>query len=898
MLVRRHLSILVFGLCAALLALNSVQAGKPIPCGKDAPTEAKWQEQVYQWRLKEVDSYKKITQDPPEIRDKTVSFLQGYLQQVFLRPGAPSWKTLEEQADQLAAQGAKDPFFQMCRGDVKIHRGNAKDGIPIAGSACRDLASTEYSPFLKFQAAHNWYLASKSRPRFAKDFEDSSNELVSSFVALLEATADQPEEQKYTWSEVLELVGLSAGTDEKTRAIHDAIYKALRRTEKLHPWTKLMLSGNEHQDLAWRARGTGFIHTVSPDNLRTFNEQMEKAAECFTKAWELDPTVPHAASKMIGIASSAGIGPLSPRDWFDRAVETRMDYPLAYRQMVSALLPKWGGSIEELEQFATECANTKRFDTEVPYHYVMTLYHLDKDLGREGKAWFIKGTYPKAKAVLQAMEKEPNRSAESIKTHSREWILSLQGTIAAKVGEYDDARKAFDKVGKGLRKDAFSYVKSDYPMDYSRVYALTGGGRDETAEAEELLGDEPPEDLETLRKTESLLETAAKKTTEPEAQRYLKFRTTYIKWLRRFQEGEWVDLTFDKDLLMWEQPRGAWRYEDENTVLGERSERRGLRLVCKVPFKGALEVDLDIEALDSKPLYMCGLLVGGFRDPSKANTGYSFWFVPKVQLAGIDIHRTRRRPMNRGLFFTRAISAYGPGTSRAFFIPTTASSPRSPTEGTSLNDRFELFVSGLQTDDAGQARYSNIRVRKLAAPAPPTGKNTDRVPYFNKLIAEHPDDAFLYLPVVGSVTRSSPAIGGRRKPTSERPRNSTLVFPWPHLAWSRVTFEMGDIEATIAQIGECLKQCPNDRNALHGSAWLLSTWGDEKIRKRKPGRGARHQALRADPFRELHRVRDLGLCPCPKTATSPRPSSGPKKALELCQNPKGQGSHHGQTQAV
>ena len=427
MLVRRRLSIAAFVFCATLLTLSTVQAGKPIPSGKDAPTEAKWQEEVYHWRLKEIDSYKKLTKDPPDIRDKTVQFLNGYLQRAFQRPEAPSWERLEKQADYLSDRGGKDPFVQMCRGDVKIHRNKPKDGIPLARSAYEDIASTGYSPFLKFQACYNWYLAAKSKPQFAKDFEDSSEELVSSIVTLLEATAEQPKEQKFVWGAISDLVARFGPPNEKATAIHNAIHKAVHRAEKLNPWMKQMLAGSEHFERAQRARGTGFINTVSPNDLRTFSEEMQQAAECFTKAWELDPTVPDAPARMIRVVGAAGIGSATTREWFDRAVEARMDYQPAYEWMMIHLLPQWGGSPEELEQFATECADTKRFDTKVPFFYILTLHGFDEHLGAQGKAWFMRGAYAKAKAVLEGMEKEPNRSTESLKKYPPEWIFLPPG---------------------------------------------------------------------------------------------------------------------------------------------------------------------------------------------------------------------------------------------------------------------------------------------------------------------------------------------------------------------------------------------------------------------------------------------------------------------------------------
>ena len=60
-----------------------------------------------------------------------------------------------------------------------------------------------------------------------------------------------------------------------------------------------------------------------------------------------------------------------------------------------------------------------------------------------------------------------------------------------------------------------------------------------------------------------------------------------------------------------------------------------------------------------------------------------------------------------------------------------------------LGDKIE-FESSKNAGPIGRTRFSNIRVRKLKAPPPPMEENGDRLGYFDALIADHPDDGFLY----------------------------------------------------------------------------------------------------------------------------------------------------------
>ena len=67
-------------------------AGKPIPAGKDAYTNARFQKDLRTYSLHLLDFYDKDTLDSAEIRDAAKLFNLGYLKRVFGDADAPLGK--------------------------------------------------------------------------------------------------------------------------------------------------------------------------------------------------------------------------------------------------------------------------------------------------------------------------------------------------------------------------------------------------------------------------------------------------------------------------------------------------------------------------------------------------------------------------------------------------------------------------------------------------------------------------------------------------------------------------------------------------------------------------------------------------------------------------------------
>ena len=131
-------------------------------------------------------------------------------------------------------------------------------------------------------------------------------------------------------------------------------------------WVRLTLIGQAETQWAWALRGAGWANTVTPDGWKGFAEHIQLAHAALEKAHQLRPDRPEAAALMITVAMAENAPPAVSRQWFNQAVAAQFDYLPAYTKLLWNYAPRWLGSEQMVLEFGKACAETKRYDTEVP----------------------------------------------------------------------------------------------------------------------------------------------------------------------------------------------------------------------------------------------------------------------------------------------------------------------------------------------------------------------------------------------------------------------------------------------------------------------------------------------------------------------------------------------------
>lgn len=274
----------------------------------------------------------------------------------------------------------------------------------------------------------------------------------------------------------------------------------------------------------------------------------------------------------------------TPRMWFDRAVAAQFDYEPAYDTLLWSLMPRWGGSHEQMYLFGLECLDTGRFDTFVPGRFLDALATIKRRDHQD--YWELPQTYKHCKAYFEGRINQPVFGDDK-------WHKSLYAATAWHCGHYDDARKIMDEMGDNLKKTAFSsFYSTNFGQAKDMVYAFTGPCRDHVSEAEKLY---KAWDLAKALQLYKMIAVDTK--TDTPTVSYAKERLAVLSMEEGFHRDEWVDLSPDRGFNGWHPYGNGWSVESDGSVKLTYSKRA--YLLCDADFGDDYEFKGEMEVVTS-----------------------------------------------------------------------------------------------------------------------------------------------------------------------------------------------------------------------------------------------------------------------------------------------------------
>jgi hypothetical protein len=197
---------------------------------------------------------------------------------------------------------------------------------------------------------------------------------------------------------------------------------------------------------AWQARGSGYAKDVSPQAWSLYAQRIEMAAAALNDAADKPQTSP----AWYQLAISLGVDQSKSRDQLrklvDLSVEKYPDYYGPHRQMLRALLPKWGGSYKAIDDYIEhvqeKVPNERR--REVYARLYTTLSGLEGDevdlFGESIAKW------PKMKAGYEDMLKRYPNS---------EWLRNMYAGMACRAKDTQTYRSMMSHLGARALPEAW-----------------------------------------------------------------------------------------------------------------------------------------------------------------------------------------------------------------------------------------------------------------------------------------------------------------------------------------------------------------------------------------------------------------------------------------------------------
>ena len=427
-----------------------------------------------------VDLFRKHA-SPHTTNAEAAQFLEAVCHAVTFASDAQTYHELEQKGARLMSAGCNDPLARLWYGQMLF-------------ITKQDAAAEPY-----LLSVYQWDQNS---------YPDLHAFLALRSLACIAARRDQlrPDEAKMHLGNALGALSVAIGNHEFSDDEIQIAYRWLTETSDTHfdkwdfvltqlerqggadAWFMDMLRGERELDLGWKARGTGLAHTVSDEGWEKFAKHLGKARGFMMTAWQAHPERPEAAVGMMKITRAGHGNPgESETFWFNRAVQGQMDYLEAYRELLYALRPRWGGSHAQMLSFGHACLATERFDTEVPLFYLYTLRAIANEM--KGNRWrlpFRDAREQKKLAYLfDKLQQEPRRSRQQAR------ILAQHAMVRAWGGDYETARQMLASAGDVDLADGFfnlsiSFAEASRPKVEAELRAFTGPHKETLIQAEAL----------------------------------------------------------------------------------------------------------------------------------------------------------------------------------------------------------------------------------------------------------------------------------------------------------------------------------------------------------------------------------------------------------------------------
>ncbi len=339
---------------------------------------------------------------------------------------------------------------------------------------------------------------------------------------------------------------------------------------------------------AWAARGGGFAYTVSDEAWAEFAAKLERADEELRAAYAIDAGYFLAPAEMVTVAMAghASVGN-DPRYWHWLTLKGTPTYTTVYRPLLTAMRPRWNGSIEAMGGVILHAAEHSERVPEAAYQAALMMETLGDDLGDARMAWRIPSLWP---PLRDAMERavDPEEGLAPLTGSERDAVLSLLIVGAWLNGEYEAAERYYLRNGESLDWERLEPVRLDWWEMTDTLLLMATPARPYVLEARRHT-DAGRWDDAAKAWGRAASEGIGHRDADGRADELIAMRTR-AELRAAYERGEWIDLTFPSHRAFGMnsiyaaalQRGGVFEFAD-NGLVAQPLARGDARLIYQLP---------------------------------------------------------------------------------------------------------------------------------------------------------------------------------------------------------------------------------------------------------------------------------------------------------------------------
>lgn len=258
-------------------------------------------------------------------------------------------------------------------------------------------------------------------------------------------------------------LGLAATTPGLQAWIHEWIDAAPRSN------LPVLVRGVHAVDWAWQARGAARADSTSAARFRMFAQRLRLADDCLREAAARDPGDPNAWASLIITGVGQGLGVAEATRRFNEATARYRWHGPAHDGLFMQLCAKWGGSHEQMHQFAGTTAAAAPPGS--PLGVLAAEAHLERwlDLPDGDDRAYLRR--PEVMADLFATA---DRTVRHPAYRRRPGWPAAHNTFAMLfwlADQHDAAADQFDEVGDLVTRQPWQYLSSSYAERFATARA-------------------------------------------------------------------------------------------------------------------------------------------------------------------------------------------------------------------------------------------------------------------------------------------------------------------------------------------------------------------------------------------------------------------------------------------